>query len=222
MDPAAELEEDQLIRLNELVFLENICEELPEDQQDRLRRAMLLMLYSHFEGFVKTALEIYRRHINESGSKCKDVRPEIATCALKDIFRAFRNPENAANFLPESLKNLGELRSLAIERTFIDQASNIGLREVLIPDKYIDMESNLKPIVLRKNLYRMGLPHDMFDDHEVIISQLLGRRNNIAHGAEALGVRIEVYQEMKTAVTEVMSDLRLKILGAIQNQSYLT
>lgn len=217
---ATELEEDQLIRQEELVFLENLCGTLHTDEQDRMRRSMLLMLYAHLEGFAKLAFTVYCRHINEAGILCRDVQPELATSALRDVFRAFRNPQGAENFLPHELRNLKELRPLAIERTLVKEAFTISLRTVSLPDTYIDTESNLKPEVLRKNLYRLGLPHDMFDAHESTVGKLLGRRNNIAHGSEVAGISADAYSSMKAAVYSVMDALKMKIVESIQTRAY--
>ena len=218
---AAELEEDQRIRQEELAFLENLCGNLSEPEQDRMRRSMLLMLYAHFEGFAKIAFTVYCRHINEAKVRCREVQPELATTALKDVFLAVRTADNAENFLPKKLKKLGDLRFLAVERTLVKRAFTLGHRVVQIPDKYVDTESNLQPVVLRKNLYRLGLPYDMFDTHEPTVGELLGRRNGITHGADVSGVGITVYDGMKVAVYSVMDDLRLKITEAISARAYV-
>src|SRR5262249_9532117 len=113
-----------------------------------MRRSMLLMLYAHFEGFAKIAFTVYCRHINEVRVCCKDVQPELGTTALRDVFKAFRNPVSAENFLPPELRAMNDLRSLAVERTLVSDAFVLGHRAVSIPDNYVDTESNLKPIVL--------------------------------------------------------------------------
>lgn len=182
---------------------------------------MLLMLYAHFEGFAKLAFEIYCRHINESNLLSGDVKPEIAACALNDVFKAFRMPHSAQNFLPDELWRIEDLRSLAIERTFIQKSFSLGQRRVEIPDKYVDTESNLKPIVLRKNLYRLGLRHDMFESHDDNIGELLGRRNKIAHGAEHLGVGVVAYTKVKNSVYNIMTDIKIKIVSCIDDRSYM-
>src|SRR5664280_1185476 len=163
MDPAAEIEEEQRIRMSEIVFLENICTQLPVDEQNRFRRAMVVILYAHFEGFAKFSFELYRRSIEGSNLKCCEVQPSLATGALRDLFKAFRNPDTGLNLLPPAMRSAVELRPLAIERAFAEKAWDFGQRTAVVPDNFIDMESNLKPAVMRKNLYRLGLPHDLFD-----------------------------------------------------------
>jgi hypothetical protein len=221
MDPAAELEEEQRIRLVEIAFLENICTALPtEDEKDRMRRAMVVMLYSHFEGFAKFTLELYRRAVELCGLKCCDVQPALATSALRDLFKAFRSPDQAQNLLPTVLLSSNELRPLAVERAFIEKAWDFGQRTVSLPDDFVDTESNLKPIVLRKNLFRLGLPHDLFDEVEGSVHKLLNFRNAIAHGSRLSGIDEPDYNELRAAVLRIMQELKRAILDAITSEAF--
>lgn len=221
---ATQLDEDKRIRLGELAFLEKICDSLAdEESQNRMRKSLILMLYAQFEGFVKTALDIYRRHIDESGLSYAQVLPELATSAFADVFKAFQGSSKAIqNFLPEQLRELkDEMQTFAIQSTLVDRATNYMSMGLKIPDKYIDMESNLKPIVLRKNLFRLALPFNMFDDYDGVLNRLLSQRNNIAHGALVAGIDKLDYQEIRSAVMKVIDELNKKIIEAILNRSYL-
>ena len=42
-------------------------------------------------------------------------------------------------------------------------------------DKVVDPESNLKPDVIRKTLFRLGFQHDTFHPHEATVHQLLNK-----------------------------------------------
>jgi RiboL-PSP-HEPN len=221
MDPAADIEQDQKIRLDEIRFLHNICANLSsEDEKSRMRRAMVVMLYSHFEGFTEFTLEVYRRFVDQSKLKCCEVQPALATAALRDLFKAFQNPEGGRSYLPKELMDARELRPLAIQRAFVADAWVFGQRRATIPDGYVDTESNLKPIVLRKNLFRLGLPHDLFDGLEDSINKLLHYRNNIAHGKRDLAIDETDYDKLFIAVSEIMDELRRSILKAISTQAF--
>lgn len=219
---ASELEEDLSIRQSELVFLENICEGLSDDKaKEKLRRAMLLMLYAHFEGFIKLALQIYCRHIDEAKVGCNDVEAVLATTMLTDAFRAFRDGNNAKKFLPKELHKLTDLRPIAIEMHFVERSRISNEKKVAIPEGYVDLESNLKLNVLRKNLFKLALPHDYFDDHASTLSELLERRNNIAHGSSSLGIDSKTYDKMKAVIEHITNEMRKMILDAIKKRSYL-
>jgi len=221
MNADVELEEEQRIRTEEIHFLQNVCTSLQDEgERDRMRRSLVVMLYSHFEGFAKFTFEIYRRAIDTAGLKCCEVQPALASSALRDLFKAFRTTDSAQNFLPRALQGLSDLRPLAIERAFVEKAWDFGQRTAAIPDDFIDLESNLKPVVLRKNLFRLGLPHDLFDSLEGSIHKLLNYRNNIAHGSYLAGISEPVYIELRDAVFRIMDELRVTILASISAQSF--
>jgi hypothetical protein len=83
---------------------------------------------------------------------------------------------------------------------------------VTIPDDFVDTESNLKPVVLRKILYRLGLPHDQFSQHEGKIDRLLRVRNKIAHGESRSGVTSTDYEELRRIVFQIMEEVKRQVL----------
>jgi len=92
---------------------------------------------------------------------------------------------------------------------------------VAIPEEVVDTESNLKPVVLRKILFRLGFQHNCFKKNEGMISHLLERRNNVAHGAQKEGLSKEDYEEIEKATLEIMRQLKSLIVDALLNKSYL-
>lgn len=218
---ALELEVDIKVRFDELGRLEKICATLDDSEQASLRRAMVLMLYAHFEGFVKMSFDIYVRHINEEKLFCKDVVPVLAASGMADVFRELRKPYDAKIFLPNALRKHRELHPLGVETEIVDRLAKVGEGVVDIAEEYIDLESNLKTDVLSKNLFKLGFKHDLFQEHYATISQLLGRRNAISHGADVKGVEASVYESMRAAVVDVTNSIRTAILSAIGARSYM-
>lgn len=85
----------------------------------------------------------------------------------------------------------------------------------------IDTESNLWYIVLKKNLFKIGLPIDFFEDHKHTIDKLVNRRNGIAHGNERSGVSCHDYEKMEREVLQVMEDINRLLYDYAVHQKYL-
>src|SRR5437763_761918 len=105
----AEMEEDLRWRQDEIRFFQNHLETIDsEDDRERFRRALVLLLYAHFEGFCKFALTLYVDSINKSGITCAEATPAIAAASLSDLFKALNNPDRKIpefrNILPDDNK----------------------------------------------------------------------------------------------------------------------
>jgi hypothetical protein len=92
---------------------------------------------------------------------------------------------------------------------------------VRIPDEVIDTESNLWPVVLKKNLFRLGLDHDRLKHHDGTIANLVNRRNGIGHGTERAGVTEGAFTNLQRSVYEVMDEVIAMIIEALSNRTYL-
>ena len=74
-----------------------------------------------------------------------------------------------------------------------------------IDDRIIDTESNLRYLVLKKNLYKIGLPIDLFSDSQGDIDSLVNRRNSIAHGNFRSGISETEFSSWERKALSVMS-----------------
>ena len=61
----------------------------------------------------------------------------------------------------------------------MEKVDDFKEKKLNIEDQIIDTESNLWYIVLQKNLYKVGLPIDLFDGYQSAIDALVNRRNSI-------------------------------------------
>src|SRR5437016_5156526 len=95
----AELEDERTWRRDEIRFLMNRLADLDTDtDQDRYRRAVLLLLYAHFEGFCKTALLIYVRIINKESLRCDLAQPALVAASCQSILKSLANPNSKSDF----------------------------------------------------------------------------------------------------------------------------
>lgn len=221
-DFRAQLEEDLEWRIEEVLFFQNQCAILEqEEQKDKFRRALVLLLYSNFEGFCKFGFNLYVTAINQEGIDCKDANFAIAAASLNDVFVSLRDGSRKAKEFRND--NLGDtkLHRFARDREFIEHAFDFLARKVNIPDKVVDTESNLKPVVLRKNLYRLGLPHDQFSSLEPKIEQLLNLRNKITHGETRQGIPERLYENLRASAFGIMSGITTGLTQAVSEKWYL-
>jgi hypothetical protein len=96
-----------------------------------------------------------------------------------------------------------------------------ALKVDIAAEKVVDPESNLKPEVIRKNLFRLGFQHDMFQAHEGTVHQLLNKRNSVAHGSTRLGIEEDEYNKLEAAVLDIMSDVVKLLFESLRRKFYL-
>lgn len=217
----AEIEAEQTWRYDEIRFFQNQSTVISLDKQDQFRRVLVLLLYAHFEGFCKFILTLYVTNVNAINIKCGEANHAIAAASLSDLFKALRNPEKKCPEFQKVLPDETELHQFARHREFVEQSAKFEDRPVRIPENVVDTESNLKPVVLRKNLYRLGFSHEQLKHVEGDINRLLNYRNKIAHGESTSGIGLEEYLVLRSAAFRIMDEVKRLVLEALQNKHYL-
>lgn len=221
LEMRGQLEEELTWRREEVAFFQNIGARVDEGDRDRYRRSLVLMLYAHFEGFCKFALLTYINAVNQEQVSCFRATPVLVSAALSDALKALKNSQSKSDFFRRTAPDDQKLHSLARDIEFIERARAVMRVKVEIPDSAVDTESNLKPIVLKKNLFRLGLDIDRLDSHSQFIEKLLGMRNKISHGASRTGVTPPQYGEVKDAAFRVMDGVMHAVYQSFLDKKYL-
>jgi len=217
----AQIEQEQSWRTDEIRFFDNHAAGLPTEDQDKFRRANILVLYSHYEGFCKFVFSLYVNAINSATLKGVDVNFSILAASLNDVFKALRNPEIKSSEFGTSSPEDKKLHIFYRDKSFLEKLNDFENQIVVIPDSIVDTESNLKPVVLRKNLYRLGFPHDGLKSVEGTIHRLLHIRNEIAHGASNRGIPVGEYQDIRNAAFDVMNAVKRYVMNSLTKSEYL-
>ena len=218
----AELEEDRAWRDKEIREFQNRGSAISDEEgQKRYRRALVLLLYAHYEGFCKFAFTLYTNAINSADITCGEASYAVAAASLADMFKDLGNPQKKSDLFRRELPNDFKLHRFAREREFVERVTEVNNHKVEIPDYVVDTESNLTPIVMRKNLYRLGLPHDQFDGHASDINKLLGIRNGISHGSLKDGIDAKTYEDLRTATSSIMTNLSVGVMKALGDAAYM-
>lgn len=218
----AEIEADQAWREDEIRFLQNRLSGLESDlDKRRFRRALILILYAHFEGFFRFALSHYIKAVNRAGLTCQEAQTALAAATLTEVFRELRNPTSKSRAFQRSLPDDAKLHRFARDKEFLDRLEDFMSRRLAIPDDVIDTESNLKPHVIRKNLYHLGFSPDKFSAFEGQVNKLLNFRNRIAHGETRQGIDDEDYASLREAAQKMMNEMKREIMQSIESKDYI-
>jgi hypothetical protein len=189
-DVCAQLETDMAWRQDELRALSNLQAAMKGDpEKGRLRRALLVMLYAHAEGFCKIAFLTYVNAINKAATSCGAATESLVAAAFADVFHAltYGDPKQKVFPLPPPADN--KLTIFARQREFIAELPRFLSRTLEVPDTAVNTEDNLSSRVVKRNLYRLGFPEDLLSGYHAALDELVKRRNNIAHGADSDSVK---------------------------------
>jgi hypothetical protein len=217
------LEDELTWRQDEIRFLHNQLNSIKkEEDKKRYRKVLVVMLYSHFEGFCKTAFSIYANAINQENLTCSHVIDPIIASSLSTIFREFENTNKKSSLFKNDLPDDRTIHRFSRQVELINNLNAIWAQRVNIPiDDVVDTEANLKPSVMRKILYRLGLPHDAFNENEGKLHSLLNYRNKIAHGSSKDGLDEKIYEEIQASTLRIMSSTIKMIMNALSQTNYL-
>lgn len=218
----AQIEVEREWRDAELRFLRNRLGYISNEAHRKVyRKSLVVMLYAHFEGLCKAILLTYVNSLNASGLLVEEANAAIAAASLNDVFSALRDPNSKCRVFKKELPDDAKLHRFARDREFMDAFTSLSGRAVILDaDKIVDTESNLKPVVLRKILYRLGLESTLVAPWSGTIQELLRRRNDVAHGTAKDGLDEPVYRQLEQAVNAVVDDLVRVISEAVTNQLY--
>jgi hypothetical protein len=169
-----------------------------------LLRAIVTLLYAHYEGFCRFAWDLYLDTIQKQNIKRNQCCEEVIKLSLRKRFKELGgdlSPDGVWNFFSNELPDL------------INDDIEFKVR--------LEADSNLKPALLKKNSTDAGLSCLMVDQHEILLKTLVSRRNNIAHGQKDIIQNLTEYNKHENAALEAMYELGLSVIDCLDNQKYL-
>lgn len=216
-----QLEEALSIRQTEFVFFKNILNEVPPEKKDTYRKVLVLLLYSHFEGFTKIAFLNYINFINSCSILIKDANPKLAALGLERELNAYDNLDKKCSIFKRKLPDDGALHRFSRRADLVDNFVDFQNKPLNIPDSAINTESNLRYIVLQKNLYRIGLPENLFQEFRGQIDALVNRRNEIAHGTFTNGVNEQDLANWESTIKQIQQSIIAILYKCASDKSFL-
>jgi hypothetical protein len=220
-DLRKQLELDLEWRQKEMRLLYNMLSNIDDEEERRSYcKALVVMLYSHFEGFCKLAFSIYIDIINEENMRCSQVNVNLAAISLEDIFQGVNDPNKNCGFFKGSPPN-DRWKRFFRRAYFLANMENLLDEPIKLTDEYIKTYSNLKIPILDRTLYHLGFQPGSFDEYTGEVSNLVDRRNDYAHGEMKPGIKKEEYEQFETITFKIMSDLMGLLDESLKNKRYL-
>jgi hypothetical protein len=202
------LDEESSWRRLELTNLKFNIESSEGNKLNTNLRASLVLLYSHWEGFVKQALAFYLQHVSQQ---------KLHNNVLKYNFYALEMRKDI-NEISNSKK--ASLHTNLIEKIFndINIISNIPF------ENQINTKSNLNSGLFKELMNTVGLDSDQYKNFfHLIDERLLGVRNSIAHGEAMQKTQLtkDSYLDLHEKMIEIIDMLKDQIVIAAIQRSYM-
>nr|VFK39279.1 MAG: hypothetical protein BECKTC1821E_GA0114239_100472 [Candidatus Kentron sp. TC]VFK43968.1 MAG: hypothetical protein BECKTC1821D_GA0114238_101932 [Candidatus Kentron sp. TC] len=218
-----EIEKERQWREDEIAFLDKVQRSLErKEDRERIRRAIVCILYAHVEGFVYFIFSHYIDGINRQNLTCARVRPAIAAAAFHREFIALKDSKKKNPFFRKRLPDENHLHGLSRQIEFIENIAGFYDHPISISDDFINTEGNIGPETLEKLLFQIGLEYQDVEDIRRKLYRLLNVRNDIAHGKRKEGIKDKDYEDFRRCFRKVIDSISNKIITAYREKEFLT
>lgn len=192
------------LEINDLILIAE------KEEKVVVLKSIILLLYAHWEGYIKKTSRVYLKYIIENKIKVSDLTENFKAVALKGLSKEVFTSK-------ESLSLANELtlikRYSLIKDYTIDKLIKIDL-EIEKDKSIVDTQDNLNPAVFKNILEIIGLNYN--NQYEIrkshLENDLLAYRNSIGHGNKKLSKGTEFDLEIMT-----IKKLREIIFSIIEN-----
>jgi hypothetical protein len=185
-------------RKKELTTLRSNVEKSSPKLEGTAIRSGLVLLYAHWEGFIKSSAEAYLDYVISKRLKYKNLAVNFMAISIKQKIKDFEQTDKAT-----------------VHNQILNFIYNCDDQDALInKDNVIKTQSNLNSIILREMMTAIGLDFSPYETKSKLIDeQLLNYRNNIAHG-QYLAVDNQEYLILHDEVRKMIDRFKTDIENA--------
>ncbi len=201
------LDKDLAWRKKEFTTLKFMVSSARQHERAILTRASIAILYSHWEGHLKSAAEAYICYLNKQSHQYCEMTDNFVQLSLSDKF--------SSGF---------SIKKYPSQKDIFDYLTGSRTDKFKLDAKrVIDTQSNLKSEVLFNMMNQLGLDTGPFELKENFIdSIMLKHRNSIAHGDRVGEDDAETaYNELITELLDMIVTFQTMIRNAVANRNYL-
>lgn len=171
---------------------------------DLTLRTSMLLLYAHWEGFIKTAGEAYLNFVSFQN---------LALNELSDNFLAIA--------MNQKIKTFNSTKSSSVHCEFIKYFKTKLTEKAIINSLgVVYAASNLNSKILEQILITLGIDYTPFElKANIIDEKLLGHRNSIAHG-EKLRITKSDYELIHKEIFDMINQIKTSIENEVALNKY--
>ncbi|WP_342758368.1 MAE_28990/MAE_18760 family HEPN-like nuclease [Kineothrix sedimenti] len=218
----AVLEGELAWRIEDLIFFKNqLVNIYSVEEKDKYRKSLVMILYSHLEGFIKISLLSYVQYLNSLGLERKAFNENLLASSMETEFKAYETKDIKCKVFKKGLPEETKLHRFYRRVHFLENLREFENTVFNIKDTTIDTESNLWYIVLQKNMFKVGLPVDLFSEYQRDIDALVNRRNALSHGTSKDGIDDKEYSDWEKKVLTIMEEVMRQIYLFAKRENYL-
>ena len=243
------IEEDLFWRLDEVNFFSNQLYNFRvvnsseseanrvENEKNRYRKSLVLILYAHFEGFFRYSFEVYAEALNNENIAMHTAIEQLAiSCNLSEFEDYDDNKRYIAldsDPINQAIRKL-EKRMDLLYKLEAKKMQPLRLHIGKHDDKksIVYTASNLKDEIIERILFSFGVHRDLgisksdFGQLTGRITQLMIKRNIIAHGDNSApefrnGVSENEYTHFKASFDKIVELIPIVIAKAMRDKLYL-
>lgn len=165
-------------------------------------RTAVVLLYAHWEGFIKNSAEAYLCFVKSQKLNCNQLSDGLLSVALKQKMLEFEDTN----------KSTVHIQFICYFRNELNKRASIS--------EVVNTKSNLNSEILREILLSIGIDFTPFElKSNLIDKQLLNYRNTIAHGQYLL-IDKEEYESIHQEIFSMINIIRTNIENAAINEEY--
>lgn len=192
------LDKDFAWRIKELSYILSAVRTDKDTILKTTLRTSVLLLYAHWEGFIKNASSYYLSYVKHQKLTYKELNNCFVALSLKQKIKVFEATNKAT-----------------VHTQFVDYIQTAENLVAKIEDlNVIKTGSNLNSLILKEILTTIGMDYSPYElKANMIDEQLLNYRNTIAHG-EYLMVDQKEYKLLHSEIFKMMRNIKTEIENA--------
>lgn len=209
------IESSYVLRKKEITDFLLLIQQAEEDLKEILEKSFVLLLYSHWEGYIKEISNFYIKYITCQKKKIEELTDNFYDIYVKELLKTYQ--KNTGLGIETDLRK----KILKIEQKF-----NIDFKDSHYEKFILGIESNLK---YEKYLNICKLTNYEFIDEmglfQRVLHKVVHNRNSIAHtGSKATDDSYMSHEDLGTMMSyllEEMEKFKNHIIGCIKDKKYL-